>query len=99
MESEEILGPQLAFTGQPAPQSLESNFLSPTPGAMIVFFIIYGIGIMGNYRVIVCTRHHFPLDISFESNRYFLIEKGVFTLPTPPGSPAVTPIRTTIHLQ
>jgi hypothetical protein len=31
MEFEEILGPQSAFTGQPAPQSLESDFLSHLP--------------------------------------------------------------------
>jgi|AntAceMinimDraft_9_1070365.scaffolds.fasta_scaffold69872_2 hypothetical protein len=30
MASKEILGPQFTFTGQPAPQSLKSDFLSPT---------------------------------------------------------------------
>jgi len=32
MESEKILGPQFAFTGQPAPQSMENDFPSPIKG-------------------------------------------------------------------
>jgi GT2 family glycosyltransferase len=39
MESEEILGPQFTFTGQPAPQSLESDFLSPAESLAVSPFI------------------------------------------------------------